>query len=382
MKKIKSAISMVLVAVMMLCALAACHPANETAVTVGDMQVSAGVYLCALIQADGEGRNTIDTLKAKEETAEETDTSSSVAAVTEVDYYKEKIDDTDFTTWVKNRALQLVTEYAAYTALFNEKGLKLSETEISEINSLVDTYWNSYGYSEIYEPNGVSLESYKEFFTYPYRINSYFMSLYGEGGEREIAEDDINKTISENFTIAKVLSISYTTTDEDGNKVDLSEDEIAEAKKRIKSYATRLEAGENFYDVYCEEVPDLAKTYDKDEAEPYLLTAFVSESAQEYCSSQYYAYDHFEDVKALENGKTFVADNDDEGYSVLMFKEKDVMSYTDYIEEFKQASMYILKRPDFDTEIQTYVDSFSVETNNYAIDRFKPSNIEYPTTKY
>lgn len=386
MNKIKSAVSAILAAVMLF-ALAACHPANETAMTVGDVTIPSGIYLCALIQADGEGRNTVDAAKSAEATSSDTSsdtadgTSSAASASTSseaVDYYKEKIEDTDFTAWVKNRAQEICVEYAAYTQLFNQNELKLSEEDQKQIDTMSDTYWNSYGYSQIYEPNGVSFDTYKEFFTYTYRTKAYFMSLYGEGGEKAIPQADIDTAIADNFTAAKVMSIAYYTTDSDGNRTDKTDEEITSIKTRIQDYATRLEAGENFNDIYLAEYPDSASESTAPSEDDY-VTVFVSEAAQPYMSSQYFSYEYFEQVKALEIGKTFTDDNTDNNYSVLMQKVKNISEYTDYTETFTEAAMYILKQEEFENEIKAYSDGLKVEVNNYAVNRFKPSDIEYPS---
>lgn len=378
MKKIKTILSVMLAAVMLL-SLAACHPANETAVTVGEMEVPAGIYLCAMIQADGEARNTVDAALAAE-----SEDSTGVDAE-EINYYKEKIDGTDFTKWVKDRTLQMVKEYAVYTTLFNEAGLELDDATKEELDYMADYYWNSYGYSEIYEPNGVSYESYKEFFTYSYRTRAYFLSIYGEGGTNAVSEDELNKTITDNFAVAKVLSVSYSTMDEDGNTVEMSEDEIKTVQSRIASYGPLLEGGESFEKLYLGEYPATEETEEEEDekevdeaASTDYTTIFVSEEAQPYCSSQYYSYEHFEEVKALEVGKTYTVDDTDAGYSAVMFKAQDVLKYEDYQETLKETALYILKEEEFTADVQAIIDETEFSVNDYAIDRFKPKNIDYP----
>lgn len=383
MKTMKTMLAALLAAVLLL-SLAACHPANETAVTVGDTQVPAGIYLCALIQADGEGRNKVDSAKAAESTDSTASTTSGSSTATEIDYYDEKIDDTDFTKWVKDYAMKIVTEYAVYTDLFNKAGLKLDEATLKEIDSAVDYYWNTYGYSEIYEPNGVSFASYKEFYTYSYRVREYFMSIYGEGGAKEIAADELNKAISDNFAVAKVLTVSYNTTDSDGKTTTLSDDEIQAIKDRVATYGPKLEGGESFKKLYLTEHPETSEntTETKTDADENTTTdycsIFVSEAAQPFCSSQYYSYEYFEEVKALQVGKAYTAHNTDDNYSVVLYKAQDVLSYTDYQDSLKETAMYILKQEEFEADVQTIIDGTKVSTNDYAIDRFKPKNIEYP----
>ena len=188
-----------LLAVLMLASFAACHPKNEVALTVGDVDITSAMYMCFLIQADGEGRDAVDTANADNE---EYDADT-------VDYYAQKVDDTDFSAWVKNRAQEIAVEYATYIKMFNEKGLTLSDDDQSMIDQYVDYYWNNYGYSTLYEANGVSQTTYKEYFSYSYKSKACFMSVYGTSGTDPVPEDEVKNAISANFSAVNTLKLSY-----------------------------------------------------------------------------------------------------------------------------------------------------------------------------
>ena len=104
MKNVKRVFALALVLVMAL-TVAACHPKDEVAVKIGDVEFSSAYYMCDLINADSEAKS-----KVQEELSEDESTE-------DVDYYSKKIDDKDFVTWVEDTAMDSLKEIAAYKTL-------------------------------------------------------------------------------------------------------------------------------------------------------------------------------------------------------------------------------------------------------------------------
>ncbi len=355
-----------LLAVLMLASFAACHPKNEVALTIGDVDITSAMYMCFLIQADGEARDAVD--KAN---ADNTDYDSNT-----VDYYAQKVDDTDFSAWVKNRAQEVAAEYAAYMTMFKDRELTLSDEDQSMIDTYVNHYWNTYGYSQMYEPNGVSLSTYKEYFSYSYKSKACFMSVYGADGTDPVADEEVRSTISANFAPVNVLTLSYSYKDSDNNTVDYSEEEIAAIKEKAQTYAQRLRNGEKFGPLYLEENPSADTSSADTSDESIYATVFVSEAAQSYVSSSYYTHDHWDEASALAVGEVKVIDDDDK--SLVMYKYQNVLDNEKYISTLTEPALYILKQSEFEEKIKADAAALEVQTNSYAVDRFNPSKIEYP----
>ncbi len=355
-----------LLAVLMLASFAACHPKDEVALTIGDVDITSAMYMCFLIQADGEARDAVDNANA-----DNTDYDSNT-----VDYYAQKVDDTDFSAWVKNRAQEVAAEYAAYMAMFKDRELTLSDEDQSMIDTYVNYYWNTYGYSQMYEPNGVSLSTYKEYFSYSYKSKACFMSVYGADGTDPVADEEVRSTISANFAPVNVLTLSYSYTDSDNNTVDYSEEEIAAIKEKAQTYAQRLRNGEKFSTLYLEENPSADTSSVDTSDESIYATVFVSEAAQSYVSSNYYTHDHWDEASALAVGEVKVIDDDDK--SLVLYKYQNVLDNENYISTFTEPALYVLKQSEFEEKIKADAAALEVQTNSYAVDRFKPSKIEYP----
>ena len=262
--------------------------------------------------------------------------------------------------------------------MFNETGLTLSDDDQSMIDQYVDYYWNNYGYSTLYEANGVSQTTYKEYFSYSYKSKACFMSVYGTSGTDPVPEDEVKNAISANFAAVNTLKLSYSYSDDDGNTVNYSDEEIAAIKEKAQTYAQRIRNGETFGTIYLEENPSTDTSSIDTGDESAYATIFVSEAAQAYTSSNYYSYDHWDEASALGVGEVTVIDDDDQ--SLVLYKYQNVLDNENYITSFTEPALYILKQSAFEEKIKADSAALEVKVNNYAVDQFKPAKIEYPTS--
>ena len=65
MNTLKRVAALLVVAIMIL-SLAACHPKDETALSIGDVKITSALYMSALMNADGEARTKVDEKLAEE----------------------------------------------------------------------------------------------------------------------------------------------------------------------------------------------------------------------------------------------------------------------------------------------------------------------------
>lgn len=379
----------------MLLTFAACHPKDEVALTIGDVEITSALYMYALINADGEAMTKVDEAKAEEteETASDATasdtTSSDTTSAEAVDYYAEEIDGKSYTDWVKARAIEICTEFAAYETLCKENNLTLSDDVKEEADYYAEYYWSYYGYQAIYEPNGVSLATFKKGFTYSYLFNEYFEFVYGEGGEKAVPADEVTKTMSENFVIADVLQAST---------ADLEETELTELKTKFDGYVTRLENGEEYEKIYNDyyEISE-EETTDSTSSE----TTSTEETASDATSSNTetteeeevlepkdpyatllgsadtdYANDLYDTVKAMAVGEIKLIEDADAGTISIVIKG-DVMADEYWTENLNTPTLSLLKMDEFEKDVADYAKTLSVKKNSYAINRFKVKKIDY-----
>lgn len=378
MKMIKSLAAFFL-AFILIFNFSSCHPKDEVAMTVGDIEITSALYMCALLQADGEARNLIDKNAAQ--------------GVENIDYFKQKIEGVNYSDWVKNRAEEICKEYAAYEMKFAEAGLELSEEKLAEIDFYTDYYWNSAGLGKFYEENGVAFQTYKKFFTYSYKAREYFESIYGKNGTNPVPEEELKSAMDENFVLVNQLYASYT--DTDGN--ELSDDAKSEIKQKFESYITRLNNGESFETIYNEyngteddeeddgedtqsdgdttSQPEESAEPDEDEDQtddtpkPQDKHAIILGS-----SDTNFASDLFSDVKEMKPGEIKIIEPSS-STGIYLIVRKDILSDPYYLDYLNIEILTLLKQTEFEDMIKEYANSLPFDKNSFAVNRFKVKKI-------
>lgn len=187
-----------------------------------------------------------------------------------------QIDGKDMLTWIQDEATDSLRKYLAVQAEFDNRGLELSQDEISEINSAVESSWGYYG--SYYEQNGIGKESFKKITELSYKSAALFKSYYDEGGTDAVPKEDVEKYYDENY--ARVKYIAMELKDADGNSLD--DDGKAEIKAMADDYVERANNGENFDDLiaeYSEYQAELTATDETDETDAVAETTTEEETA-------------------------------------------------------------------------------------------------------
>ncbi len=358
MKKFKSLLAVILVLLLMFSFTGCIHKQNEIAVEVGNTKFTAAQYSYALLMADSEAQSLVD------EQLKEAGTDTSVTAV---DYYAQKIEDTDYVTWVENRAIEMLSEYAAYEQHFTEAGLTLDDEAKSEIESYAEYYYPYY--QAVYEANGIAKETYIKMLTYDIYADEYFTYLYGKEGSKEIPAEDVNKAFSESYRIALVLQTDVT---------EMEEADLNNAKADLEHYKEHLEKGESIVDVYnefnglSEETAETGNSPAEDEADVVSILA-----DPEFDSG--YGIDFWTDVKDITAGKAQIleAEQDGTSYLRLVYIVEIAEDDTSYVEQMDANIRWVLKNEEFKADISAFASGMNVVKNKYAMSAFKVKDIDY-----
>lgn len=364
MKNFKKIVSAALTVAMLL-TLSACHGKDEVAVTIDGRDIKSALYLNALIDCDSEARSRVDEETAaeteKNETSEETKTSE------ETDYYSKTLDGLSFAEYVKTKAIERCKEYVFYQKLVDDKVISLTDDEKSEAEYSAEYYWTNYGYSYLYEANGVSLETYKNAFLYSYYSNAYFKSLYGEGGEKEVAKKDIKAHMLDNYALAYTLSATY----ED----DATDEEKEALKTKLEGYAKRLKDGEEFEKIYMEFNGLTEEDHTHSETEDGPKDEHATLLADKDSDSQF-ASEDFDEVYEMKVGNTKIIESED-GTGLTLYMRLDINSDAYYLTYLTDTILYELKEKEFDDFVAGKTEKYTVEENGFAINRFDVEDIDY-----
>ena len=357
MKTLKSLLSIMLVLLLMFSFTGCLHKQNEIAVEIADSKFSAAIYSYALMTADGEARTKVD---------EQLKEAGTDTTVTEVDYYAQKIEDTDYVTWVENRAIDILAEFAAYEKLFKEAGLSINGEELSNIDYTAQYYYNYYGAA--YAANGVGYDTYRYALIYSTYGDMYFEHLYGKEGEKAVPAEDIKKSFNDSYRVALILQKDVT---------EMDETKLAEEKADMEHYKEHLLKGESIVDIYNEfnglteeAAAATGNAPAKEEKEVVSVIADPDVDAS-------YGVDFWKDIKdiAAKDVKILEAEENGSKYIRLIYivdSEKD----TTYLDEMDLSLRWNLKQDEYTKYITDYAKALSVKKHKYAMSEFKVKKIQ------
>jgi len=381
MKTLKKVLAMCL-AVILVLSFAGCHQKNEVAVKAGDDTFTSAFYMCALINADMAARTKIDEAKAAEK---ESTTSSATSSTTSTatDYFAEKIDGKDYETYVKDAALQTLRRFTYVKRMCDENKLTISDQEKNNSFTMTEYYWNYYGYASLFEANGVSLNTYKEYTLYGLYEEKYFNFIYGEGGDKAVSETDIKNFLYGNYAIADILSASV------ASKTD---SEKALVQTDFEKYKTRLENGETFEKIYKEynNIKEDTTTSTTSSAASSATASTTSGSEENKTltpkdsyaqvvgnEETSYSSKQYETIKAMKTGEVKFVKDDENGYYYL-FVKGDITTDPYYLENLKSTVLNDMKFEEFDAAVKVETAKVELTTVAFAINQFKVKKIKYP----
>ena len=375
MKTLKKVLAMCLVVILVL-SFAGCHQKNEVAVKAGDDTFTSAFYMCALINADMAARTKIDEAKAAEK---ESTTSSATSSTTSTatDYFAEKIDGKSFETYVKDAALETLRRFIYVKRMCDEKKLTISEQEKNNSFTMTEYYWNYYGYASLFEANGVSLDTYKQYTLYGLYEEKYFSSIYGEGGDKAVSETDIKNFLYSNYAIADILSAPIS------SKTD---SEKALVQTDFEKYKDRLEKGETFEKIYKEynnikednttsTTSSAVSSTTSGSEENKALTPKDSYAQVVGNEETTYSSKQYETIKAMKTGEVKFVKDDEGGYYYL-FVKGDITTDPYYLENLKSAVLNDMKFEEFDAAVKAETAKVELTTVALAINQFKVKNIK------
>ena len=145
------------------------------------------------------------------------------------------IEDKTADQWIRDTAMNLTKQYLAVTLKFDELGLTLTEAENTNIQSMVDSVWKSYG--ESYTLMGVNRDSYQKMLEYTAKTGDLFQHFYGEGGELAPTEEEYKQYFNDNYDRTRAVSYAKTSVD------TMTEDELAAAEAELEEGETLPESG-------------------------------------------------------------------------------------------------------------------------------------------
>ena len=403
MKKITRALCLIIAVVLCVGLFAGCHAKDEVALDFGEYKISSGTYACAIVQADMEARqNVYNTLSAQE----------GFDSSKEIDYLSQKINGVKYSDWVKDRALKMCQELVYIQKVTKEIDLKISDETKNNAKTYADYNWSTGAQYLLYNANGVAYDTYYNFYFNTVQMSEYFLSIYGKEGTNPASEEEVLKTLYDNYDLSYYITVSYTGSDGKTR----SEEEIKADKALFDSYAAKINSGELTFKQVEElwkaeekkreeanannstssttssntvtteptssnlsSTTDLSSTTSSDTTsseEPYSKPA--DESAYLIGTSETgsnYAFEYFDKVHGLEIGKAVVVEEKDS--RCMLFVRGDIKGDYYYEKNYYDSALSILKYSAFEADYQKAAHALEYTENKYATSNFTAKKVDY-----
>ena len=354
---------------------------KKTAVALTAVMVSATLFGCAdtsyIMEADDEKVNAGVYLYYASTELRNQITSLQYTGVKE-DYLEQKVGDETLAEHVAEVAMKSLKEHAAINAKFDELGLKLSEDDEKEINTMVNDGWKPY--EDIYEAQGIGKESFKDIVSTSKKDSMLFDYYYSKEGVEAVSDEDIISYIEDNYLRYKVMSFPKPTTEGEEDTSKASFDKylkkaekvsFADFDKLIAEYEKEQKAEEET----AEETED-AKTTEKTEEtkeDPH-----KNEQMTNYSDVNEESEETFDvvlkEIKGMENGA--VSSYEDDLAYYIYIKGAITGRSKEYTEdENRLATLQEMKGEEFQSKVDEWVKALKADLNDKALKRYSVETI-------
>ena len=296
-----------------------------------------------------------------------------------IDITKEKVEDKNAVDWIFDDAKDKCISLLTVEKLAQEKNIVIDESQMQMTgNMYLQYYYNSSDESKaFYERLGVSEDSFSESVVkYGFIYQELAEKMYGKDGEKEVSDADVQKYYAENYLSYYYIAYSLKTKDEDGNEIDLDEEEKEKVTANFNKYRNMINNDkktvsdvETQYktDFEAESVPSSSnKILKKDFDESTTLSDDLKKAIKDNKAGQA-AVTTIDDTLYL-----IYTDNMTELAKKIKYSEDAAEDETDYIDKFN--TVFAMKKDEFEEYLEGEKGKLQYETNDkcisaYTIDR-------------
>lgn len=160
------------------------------------------------------------------------------------------IEGTPAEEWIRDKALESVKKYLAVEKLMKDMKLTLTSAETTSADTYTNYIWNSYNFGTEFENYGISKDSYnKAVYLLNAKDEKIFKAIYDKDGTKAVAEDDLKKYFTDNYTDYYYFTYDLTTTDSSsGDSVAMSDADKEKVVKEFDKYLKMVNSEKKSYE--------------------------------------------------------------------------------------------------------------------------------------
>lgn len=290
----------------------------------------------------------------------------------EKDVLSQKIEDQDASQWITDTAMT-DTKRALYTLdRFAQMGLTLSEEDKALVDATVEATYTPN--EELMKKNGIGEESLKMLTEAQLMGNYIFETIYGEGGEKAISEEELRKEYDENYV--KIGMLSFTMPTEGTVSEDATEEEKAQAEELYQQQLSAAKQEVDNWWVRAQAAQDAGKDFN-DIINEYNAAAGNGEATDNFFITRKDNSSNIpalvmENLDTLEVGKVQKLEDENNVFIVML---KDANEDPQDFEDNRVSVMADLKYDEYTQEVEEAVAAASYEVNQASVDRYTPKKV-------
>lgn len=312
------------------------------------------------------------------------------------DILSQEIDGISAEEWIQQQALLSAKTLFVLDDKMEELGLTLTEEDQTNINTLSSSYWNTYG--SVFESYGIAQESFTQAYAeYSVKYQKVFDAIYGPGGEKEVADADLQAYFKENYGDFSYFSVLLTKTEETDSSssssassaanissstdssssssssstpstVAMTDEEKTAILEQLNGYVDQINAGDLT-------LKDADKAYQESQDKTYSDavsddTALIAEDSTAYPAAM------LSTLRELENGKAAVVDLSSSYNMYIVVQKKDIADAVETqfgTENGRAQVLASMKSSEYSDWINSLAEELSVTVNEDAVKAYSPS---------
>ncbi|MDL2215976.1 hypothetical protein LJB77_02855 [Ruminococcaceae bacterium OttesenSCG-928-N02] len=346
----KKKAALLLAVIMAVASFTACGKNHENVLIIDGVDIPAGIYLIAQAEAYGLAQQEVGT---------------------GVDVFDADFGDVTPTQWIYNKTVLLCQRYIYVNRLFAQRGLVITEDEMRELESTINSNWESYG--AYYERNGVGRDSYAMYYTNNYKVQQLLETMYIDvNGEYAVTNEEAMAYMDENYVRVEYIVlplINSTTyqplTEETQQAVHAIATDMADALNGLGED----ESAVNIVMQYLPLAYSIAGTDDLDVSTPenFITSNFISKTNENYTQEL------IEELFAAEIGAYTVYKPTDNYYwvarRIVNFKSEEEFNY------YRESVVYTMANEEFYDTIEAAAAEYEVSEVRGAVKYYSAKNI-------
>ncbi len=358
----------------------ACSMTPQWSYRYEDTELSMGAYIYALYSAYNQAQTYAQETDVYDSETQKYDGKDSFLKVTITDE-----DGTKATAdqWIETEAdlslrtiLAIDSELERLSATVDQTtmdGYKMSAKEYWDYGPYYAMYGDQYlsPYADIYEPIGVSYESFELFYVAAAKQEALFDAIYGAKGEKPVSDKELTEYFEDTYTSYSFFTVDLYETEEtvdDAGETSsvstaLSDKEIKKYKSAFEGYVNDVNAGKSFDDVLDAYMAD----YDIEE-DP-------STSNVEIMEDSTIGAELVDEINKLKEGQaSYVIMGEGDSQVLYMFYKEPISKQTkNYIQKDTNRGSVLqsYKGEEFTDYVQNVAKELKV-TVNKAINKYSP----------